>query len=141
VDSCRSNNRLAVHLIEEKIVNPASLLNSKKEMYVGGELELQSIGEEGLPAEILRGPIADIRAEGQELVFTFNWLASMKVGTGVWKLADNQPIKFHALALKLGDIGSNRLFSALPHGVVTIFPKDGSKLSPDRVTPNPEDKS
>jgi hypothetical protein len=115
----------------------AATLILRKETYIGGELEVQAM-EDGIPYQIMRGPITDIKAVGFDLVFEFKWLARMQPGTATWTLADNEPIKLCALSVNFGEIGGNRLFSTLRDGVVTVFPKDGSKLFPERVHPNPE---
>lgn len=100
----------------------------KREDLVGGDIESQ---EDGV---VYRGPLAEIKDDGDSVSFKSPWCARMNPDTGEW---EKWPITSSFVgkdATKPQDIGNGRIFFQMPFlGVCTIFPKGGSKLDPAKV--------
>ena len=95
---------------------------------IGGDIESQEDGD------VYRGPLAEIREEGDAIIFSSHWCARLNRETSGWE-------KWHITSLLVSksmvtpvDAGTDRVFLSLPAlGACTIFPKNGSKLDPSKV--------
>jgi hypothetical protein len=99
---------------------------------IGGDIESQ---EDGV---VYRGPLSEIKVEGNSICFTSPWMARLEPGTGTWH-------KWHInrcsvrKSLPPQDIGDGRILIQMPLlGVCTIFPKGGSKLQASSVVGLPK---
>lgn len=110
--------------------------------YVGGQMEIQN----EIERYILRGEIAQVALEGDELSVRFAWLAK---GEGYPPLPErwaNKEELDYGLTLMEGftsisdigpshDGGSSRIAiqSIISNELIVFFPPDGSKLDPAKV--------
>lgn len=114
-----------------------SLTTESLARFVGGEAEIQNSVED----YVYRGEIAEIKVDGGELVVRFAWNAKNRGGpsSGLNPEWDNEPDLDYAISLAIyphSDIGNGRmaLSSHIMNELTTLFPADGSKLNPERVS-------
>lgn len=99
----------------------------KRTDLIGGDIE--SI-EDGVP---YRGPLSEMRREGNMIVFESPWVARMSPETGEWESWHITHSSINA-EVEPQDIGQQRvMFYAPLLGPTTLFPKGGSKLDPAKV--------
>lgn len=105
----------------------------KNEALIGGDIESQ---EDGV---VYRGPLSELKEDGDSIRFTSPWTARLNPETGKWE-------KWHINTCSVNkevppqDIGDGRIFFQMPFlGVCTIFPNGGSKLDTRKVEGLPQD--
>lgn len=100
----------------------------KREDLIGGDIESQ---EDGVA---YRGPLAEIKEDGNVVRFTSPWCARLNPETGEW---ENWHITSSFVSKDMvtpQDIGDGRVHFSMPFlGACTIFPKNGSKLDAQKV--------
>ncbi|TSC70657.1 MAG: hypothetical protein CEO12_237 [Parcubacteria group bacterium Gr01-1014_46] len=101
---------------------------------IGGDIESQ---EDGVA---YRGPIAEIKVEGDSVRFNSPWCARMNPDTGEWEKWHITTSSVSKSMVQPQDIGDGRIFFQMPFlGVCTIFPNGGSKLDTRKVKGLPKD--
>jgi hypothetical protein len=101
---------------------------------IGGELESQ---EDGV---VYRGPIAEIKDEGDIILFNSPWCARINPDNGKWEMWNITSLHISKSMARPQDIGDGRIFFQMPFlGVCTIYPKGGSKLDTRKVEGLPKD--
>ncbi len=104
--------------------------------FVGGDMEIQNRDENYL----YRGPIKSATVEGDEVRVQFKWLAKNDGGpmspTPTWTKDDRLDYAASLQVYVVSDIGNGRicLNSSIVGEMVVLFPPDGSRLDPSRVT-------
>lgn len=106
----------------------------KREDLIGGDIESQ---EDGVT---YRGPLAEIKEDGNVVRFSSPWCARLNPETGEW---ENWHITSSFASKDMvtpQDIGNGRVFFQMPFlGVCTIFPKNGNKLDTKKIKGLPKD--
>lgn len=103
---------------------------------IGGDIESQ---EDGVA---YRGPIAEIKEEGDSILFNSPWCARMNPDTGEWEKWHITTLSVSKSMVQPQDIGDGRIFFQMPFlGVCTIFSNvmGGSKLDTRKVKGLPKD--
>jgi hypothetical protein len=101
---------------------------------IGGDIESQ---EDGV---VYRGPLAELKDEGDSVRFTSPWCARMNPDTCEWEKWDITSSFISKSMVRPQDIGDGRIFFQMPFlGVCTIFPNGGSKLGTHKVKGLPKD--
>jgi len=101
-----------------------------KDKYIGGEAESQEDGN------IYRGPIQSIEEDRNSVLIQLEWCAKMPKSEGnfEWESWSKSFLYFDRDKVSVSDIGEDRLFFNIPPlGIMTLFPKGGSKLDPAKV--------
>jgi hypothetical protein len=94
---------------------------------IGGDIETQE------DSVVFRGPIIEIKEEGDMIIFSSPWSARLNPQTGEWENWKNIPLSVNKMFVPQ-DIGGGRIFFTLPFlGVCTLFPCGTSKLDPKKV--------
>ena len=111
-----------------KVTQWQELLPTLRDRYIGGDIE-----EHSHPEGIFRGPISDIKIEGDTLTISSPWCAHFEgEGWVKWHITSGGYSLEYCTAPQ--DIGNDRLmFSSTPFSRIVLFPKDGSKLDPKKV--------
>lgn len=100
----------------------------KRDDLVGGDIESQ---EDGV---VYRGPLAEIKEDGEVIRFSSPWCARMNPESGEWENWHITSSFVNKDMVVPQDIGNGRVFFSMPFlGVCTIFPKGGSKLEARKV--------
>jgi hypothetical protein len=110
-------------------------LLANKEL-IGGDIESQENGV------VYRGPIAEIKDEGDTIRFNSPWCARMNPGTGEWEKWDVTSLSVSKSMVQPQDIGGGRIFFWTPFlSVCIIFLNvmGGSKLDTRKVKGLPKD--
>lgn len=95
---------------------------------IGGDIESQ---ENGI---VYRGPLAEIKDDGDVIRFNSPWCARLNPDTGEWENWDITSSFVSKDMVKPDDTGDGRICFAMPFlGFCTIFPNGGSKLDPSKV--------
>lgn len=110
-------------------------VRDNRQKYVGGEIEHQED-----PEGAFRGPISDISIANGTLTITTEWVAQMQLRGGLpmgaWEKAEDRPFQYTIADDFMSGpqpISEGRVIFQYPFSLVTLFPKDGSKLDPRRV--------
>lgn len=98
-----------------------------REDLVGGEIESQEDGY------VYRGPLAEVRVEGNIVTFISVWMARLDPNTGQWARWDVTESIMNKDYVQPRNIGNGRIFFSMPFSCCTIFPKGGSTLDPTKV--------
>lgn len=106
----------------------------KNETLIGGDIESQ---EDGVA---YRGPLAEIKEDGDVVRFSSPWCARLNPETGEWENWHITSSSVNKDMVTPQDIGDGRILFQMPFlGVCTIFPKNGSKLDTRKVKDLPKD--
>lgn len=110
-------------------------LRNNRERFIGGEIQ-----HDETPEGAFRGPISDIVIVGDTLTITTEWIAHVPLRGGFpmgnWEKAEDRPLQYTIADDFMSGpqpIGEGRVIFQYPFSLVTLFPKDGSKLDPRRV--------
>lgn len=83
---------------------------------------------------VYRGPVAEIRDEGDAIHIMLSWCARLGPTTGQWEKWDSTLLTMNKKMRRPQDIGGGRIFFEIPFvGICTLFPKGGSRLDPAKV--------
>ena len=100
----------------------------KRDDLIGGDLESQ---EDDVA---YRGPLAEIKEDGNIIHFLSPWCARLNPETSEWENWHITSLSVNKDMVTPQDIGGGRVFFSMAFlGVCTIFPKSGSKLDPAMV--------
>lgn len=100
----------------------------KNEALIGGNIESQ---EDGV---VYRGPLAEIKGDGDVIHFSSPWIARLNPETGVWENWDITSSFVSKDLVTPQDIGDGRIFFQMPFlGACTIFPKNGCEFDSSKV--------
>lgn len=101
---------------------------------VGGDIESQ---EDGV---IYRGPLSEIKENGDDVRLSSPWCARLDPETGEWENWRITFLSMNKYFVKPLDTGGGRVSFIMPLiGICTIFPKGGSKLDAKKVRGLPKD--